>query len=328
MTDLHEEVSNAPDFTRAINAVLLELASILGEYRDSLVVSGGLAMHLLFGKGASSTFVGDKPEAGGEFFARVTKDVDFVINLVQLGRDFDDQLDTIGELLTQNLYQEEVPGQFWVKSVRLSGFETAIAIPVEFLAPTPFDTGGDSNLHARVAAQQEIRPAPLDGVALALLQPRQILLSGETPDGGKVMDTPIQVVDPAMLILIKAIAFADRLKKQERDPADDKHLDHAAKHAYDISQLLLRYPGGVTALVDRLVPPYLTAAGPEQPTIDRALESLRAYFTNREAQGIRLMIRTGEYRYEKNDIELAQQGTVARVQRLLRRLDETGESLY
>jgi hypothetical protein len=328
VSESRQESNHASDFTRAIHAVLLELASILDGYHKSLVVSGGLAMHLLFSEQADAPVVDDKREKDRAFFARVTKDVDFVLNLVQLAQDFDDQQDTIGELLKQNLYQEEVPRQFWVRSVCLSGFELSITIPVEFLAPTPFHTGKGDLLLTQVAEQQEIHPAALDGVSLALLQPRQVLLSGEMPNGTWVTDVPIQVVDPAMLILIKAIAFADRLKKQKHDPTDDKHLDHAAKHAYDISQLLLRYPSGVSGLVERLILPYITAAGPEQPTIDQALQSLRAHFTERAAPGIRLMIREGEHRYEKETAELAQQGTIARVQRLLHRLDERMQSVY
>lgn len=327
MTDPHNEATNASDFTRAINAVLLELADILSEYRSSLVVSGGLAMHLLFGERADALFANAKPEEG-EFFARVTKDVDFVLNLIQLDRDYDAEIESIGGLLTQNNYQLEVPHQFWVKRVKLPGFVTSIEIPVEFLAPTSWGTGADPSLLARITARHEIRSPALDGLALALLQPQEILLSGETPDGTRLTNIPLQVVDPAMLTLIKVIAFADRLKKQERDRADDKHLDHASKHAYDISQLLYRYPGGIPALVERLVPPYLTAAGPEQPTIARALELLRAHFTSRDGQGIRLMVREGEYRYEEGDKGIAQQGIVSRVQRLIARLDERAESIY
>lgn len=327
MTDTRNEFTSNSDFTRAINAVLLELSNILGEYRDSLVVSGGLAMHLLLDKREGAPSLDDRLEVGSNF-VRLTKDVDLVLNLIKLDQDFDDQLESIGELLAQNRYQQAVPGQFWVKGVFLPGFETRILIPVEFLAPLPSSTGGDHKLLDRVTTLQEIRPAALDGVALALLQPKQIYLSGETPDGRIKKDIPIQVVDPAMLILIKAIAFADRLKKQERDPKEDKHLDHAAKHAYDISKLLHRYPGGIHALVERLVPPYITAVGPEQPTIDDALESLRKHFADREAQGIRLMVREGEYRYEDGNKERDQQGTVGRVKRLLESLDKRQESIY
>jgi hypothetical protein len=328
MTDPRRQVDQASNLTRAIDAVLMDLAIILSDYSDSLVVSGGLAMHLLFGERASAPLAGDEIGGGDEYFARVTKDIDLVLNLVRLDSDFDDQAETIGELLMRHLYQQKVPAQFWVRGVNLSGFAAPVSVPVEFLAPTTFDTGGDPSLLGRVTERQEVRSAALDGVALALLQPRKILLSGEALDGQFMTDISIQVVDPAMLILIKAIAFADRLKKHEREPTADKHLDNAAKHAYDISQLLLRYPGGVPALVGRLVPPYITAAGPEQPTIDRAIQSLRANFSDREALGIRLMIREGEYRHEQGSKELAQQGTLARVQRLLRNLDEHLESIY
>ena len=238
---------------------------------------------------------------------------------------FDDQQNSIGELLTRALYQQEK--QFWIKTVRLSGFAAPFEIPVEFLAPTPLDTDSAVSLMQKVRELQDIYPAALDGIALALCSPRQILLSGETPGGNVLSDVPLQVVDPAMLILIKAIAFADRLQKHRRDP-QNHHEDHAAKHAYDISQLVLRYPGGVSALIERLIPPYLTQAGPEQPTIARALQSLRDHFLSVESQGIRLMVGEGKYKYEKSEKEFDQQGTIGRVQRLLNGLNEKAESIY
>ena len=80
MTDSYKEAGNASDFTRAINAVLLELADMLSEYQNSLVISGGLAMHLLFGTGANHSYIDNNLEEGSEvsgdkFFARVTKDL-------------------------------------------------------------------------------------------------------------------------------------------------------------------------------------------------------------------------------------------------------------
>lgn len=56
-----------------------------------------------------------------------------------------------------------------------------------------------------------------------------------------------------MLMLVKAIAFQDRLGKHERHP-EGEHLYHATKHAYDISECLRRYPGRMEALAERLAP--------------------------------------------------------------------------
>lgn len=319
------ERKNDSDLSRAMIAVLIELTDVLGEYRDSLVLSGGLAMRLLLG-GATPPSDEDRPDTE-EPFARETKDVDLVLNLVRLGHDFDDQIDTIGEALTRSDYQQETPRQFWVKVVSLPGFSAPVEVIVEFLVPTPHDAGLDHSLPAQIAEQQEIQPAVLDGIALALLQPQQIRLTGETLSGAVLTDITVPVVHPAMLILIKAIAFDDRLKKHNRHP-EHGHLDHAAKHAYDISKLLLRYPGGVSALVERLTPPYITSPGPEQATVDRALQSLRAHFADRGGAGVRLMALEGEYRSEEEEREIAQQGTVARVSRLLQRLDEQAESIF
>ena len=95
-----------------------------------------------------------------------------------------------------------------------------------------------------------------------------------------------------------------------------------AKTRKRVTPILYRYPGGFSALIERLIPPYITATGPEQPTIDDALESLREHFTEREAQGIRLMVREGEYlRYTEDQKRLGQQETISRVQRLLKGID-------
>ena len=318
-----------PDLTRAVNAVLLELVHVLDEYRDSLVVSGGLAMHLLF---ASDTVLPAGEERSvplHEPFARVTKDVDFVLKLVQLRDGYDDQSETIADLLGQAHYQQETRKQYWVKKVKLPGFVDYIEVIVEFLAPVALGSDTDIQLLRKVSAQQELRPAALDGTNLALLQPRIIHCSGQMPDGQHRTDIPIQVVAPAMLILIKAIAFADRLKKQAGNPTATQHLEHAAKHAYDISQLLLRYQGGTPALAERLLPPYITKPGPEQEMVSRALEILRNHFADRKSRGIQLMVQEGDYRLQDTDSQqIAQQGTVSRVTRLLKTLDDKAENLY
>ncbi len=120
-----------------------------------------------------------------------------------------------------------------------------------------------------------------------LLQPRTILLSGLTPGMLPLDDVPVQVVDLAMLILVKAIALQDRRRKHARDSAGDKHRLQAAKHAYDISECLRRYPGKMEALAERLGSLWLAQSGPEQPLIDDALECLRAHFASPTAEGPR-----------------------------------------
>lgn len=75
-----------PDLLRAIDAVVLELANILSDYRNAFVVSGGLALHLLFPPQGTRWLVGmaDAEEENPEPFGRLTSDVDLVLNVLLL----------------------------------------------------------------------------------------------------------------------------------------------------------------------------------------------------------------------------------------------------
>jgi len=139
-------------------------------------------------------------------------------------------------------------------------------------------------------------------------------------------NVPVQVVDLAMLILVKAIAFQDRLRKHKIDPEGEKHLLQAAKHAYDISECLRRFPGKMEALAERIEPLW-TQPGPEQPIIDDALECLRVHFASPTAEGPRRMVLEERYQLDNdNDKIVAQRQTSRRVEQLLRLLDKRLEA--
>ena len=325
------ESDTTPDLQRAIDAVILELAYILSAYRDSFVVSGGLALHLLFpprGVKYSADIV-DIAEAEPEPFQRRTGDVDLILNILALDETFDATMPAIGELLVENDYWLKPGKLYWVRTVNLPDFPAPVDVPVEFLAPGRFAYGAaDYAVFERTSAVQDITPAPLGGIDLVLLQPQTLTLSGLTPRRVYLDNVPVQVVDLAMLILVKAIAFQDRLSKHARHPGDGKHLGHAAKHSYDISECLRRYPGKMEALARRLTPLWLTQSGPEQPLIDEALECLRAHFATPDSEGIHRMILEERYQFDsENDKRIAQRQTARRVQQLLRLLDEQLEAL-
>jgi hypothetical protein len=320
------ESESTPDLQRAIEAVVLELAHILSDYRDAFVVSGGFALHLLFPPQGTrrSMNTANAAEDEPEPFERLTKDVDLILNVLMLEDRFDDNVPAIGELLIQNNYQQEHLKRYWIRSVNLPRFVAPVTVPVEFLAPGRFaDLAAGSAILEHMSALQEVVPAPLGGIDLVLLQPQTVMLSGLTPNNVPLDNVPVQVVDLAMLILVKAIAFQDRLSKHDRDPEGEKHLFHAAKHAYDISECLRRYPGRMEALADRLAPLWLTQFGPEQPLIDDALECLRTHFSSPTAEGPRRMVLETRYQFDNdNDKRVAQQQTARRVQQLLRLLDD------
>lgn len=315
-----------PDLLRAMDAVVLELADILIDYRAAFVVSGGLALHLLFPRQDSprSVNIPDAIEESPEPFDRLTKDVDLVFNVLMLNEILDDIEPTISDLLMQYNYQQPARKRYWERVVNLPGFASPVTVPVEFLAPGRFaQSDVESSVIERVSAHQDIDLAPLGGIDLVLLQPQTVTLSGLTPGLLQLENVPVQVVDVAMLILVKAIAFQDRLRKHEHDPAGERHLLHAAKHAFDISECLRCYLGKMEALAERLAPLWLTQSAPEQPLIDDALECLRTHFASPTAEGIRRMVLEERYKFDSdNDKMVVQLQTSRRVQRLLALLDE------
>jgi hypothetical protein len=323
---------STPDLQRAIEAVVLELAHILSDYRDAFVISGGLALHLLYPPQKIRRLAGlsDATEEEQEPFERLTKDVDLILNVLMLEDRFDENVPAIGELLLQNYYQEKHRKRYWIRSVNLPGFAAPVIVPIEFLAPGRFaDHATGTAILEHMAALQEVVPVPLDGIDLVLLQPQTVMLSGLTPTNLVLENVPVQVVDLAMLILVKAIAFQDRLRKHAWDPEGEKHLFHAAKHAYDISECLRRYPGKMEALADRLTPLWLTHSGPEQLLIDDALECLRTHFTNPADEGLRRMVLEARYQFDnENDRLVVQLQTARRVQQLLRLLDDRLNAMF
>ncbi|MCX6378790.1 MAG: hypothetical protein NT023_04830 [Armatimonadetes bacterium] len=156
-----------------------------------------------------------------------------------------------------------------------------------------------------------------------MLQPQMVTLSGLTPKRERLDNIPVQVVDLAMLILVKAIAFQDRLNKHEGNPEGERHLLQAAKHAYDISECLRRYLGGMEVLAERISPLWLMQGGTEQAQIDDALECLRVHFTSPTAKGPSLMVREERYQLDgENERMVARRQVSRRVERLLRLLEE------
>ena len=192
-------------------AVLLELAHLLGEYRQDVVLVGGWVPELLFPE-AEITHVG-------------SLDVDLALN----HRSLDDAgYRTIHELLVGREYYQKPDGQpfqYFRRVQTADGQE--IIVPVDFLAG---EYGGRGRKHRsqRVSGMQ---PRKARGCDLAFSEPTQIHLEGRLPAGP--MDSAIlNVVDVTAFIIMKAMAVEGRLN--EKDP-------------WDIYFCLCSYPGGTAA---------------------------------------------------------------------------------
>ena len=151
---------------QAARAVLLELAHLLGEYRQDVVLVGGWAPELLF------------PEA--ELAHVGSLDVDLALNHRRLD---DAGYRTIHELLVGRGYFQRPDGQPFQYFRRVQTADGQdIAVPVDFLAG---EYGGQGRKHRsqRVSGMQ---PRKARGCDLAFTEPTQIHIEGRLPAGPRL----------------------------------------------------------------------------------------------------------------------------------------------
>lgn len=207
-----------PIEVQAARAVLLELAHLLGQYRQDIVLVGGWVPELLF------------PEA--ELAHVGSLDVDLALNHLNLD---DAGYRTIHQLLIDRGYYREADDQpfQYFRRVQTSVGQQVI-VQVDFLAG---EYGGRGRKHRsqRVFGMQ---PRKARGCDLAFSEPTAIRLEGRLPTG-PFDSAVINVVDITAFIIMKAMAVESRLN--EKDP-------------WDIYFSLRSYPGGAAALAERFRP--------------------------------------------------------------------------
>jgi len=195
----------------AASRVLLELARLLYDYREGIVIVGGTVPSLILNP--------EKTEHIGSI------DVDIALDqcvIQEIG------YRSIMQLLSKRGYvQGEQPFIFY-RTLQID--EREITVEVDFLAG---EYGGTSKKH-RTQVVQDMRPRKARACDLAFLHPIQISIEGTLPEGGKDK-TSIQVASIVPFLMMKAQALSNRLKE---------------KDAYDIYYCVSNFPGGLDALVE------------------------------------------------------------------------------
>jgi len=195
----------------AANRVLLEVARLLYEYRDGIVIVGGSVPGLLFKQ--------ILPEHIG------TIDVDIALdqNTIQ-----DVGYRSIMQLLSKRGYiQGDQPFIFY-RTLQIDDQE--ITVEVDFLAG---EYGGTSKEH-RTQVIQDMHPRKARACDLAFQNSIQITIEGFLPEGGKDRAS-IRVASIVPFLTMKAQALNSRLKE---------------KDAYDIYYCISNFPGGLDTLVE------------------------------------------------------------------------------
>jgi hypothetical protein len=205
---------------KACKAVLLELAHLLGEIRDEVVIIGGWTPALLLPQS-------DDPHVG-------SLDIDVALNFSKIP---DHAYQTILKAFLNRGYRQdkEQPFRFFRK-VKVEGAEP-INVEVDLMAGEYGGTGKGR----RMQKVQDVRSRKARGCDLAFDASIIVTIEGELPDGGKDKAS-FKVAGIVPFLVMKGMAMYERLKE---------------KDAYDIYYCVDHYPGGVKELAAEFRPPII-----------------------------------------------------------------------
>lgn len=211
MVTLHDYPDDA---VAAARAVLLEVLTVLGAYRDAMVLVGGWVPPLTF------------PDAGHVG----SLDIDLALDEEHIS---ESQYDSILECLRNTGYRAgSKPNQF-ERDVVVSGGQT-ITVRLDLLSAEYGGTGSNRR-HQQI---QDIKARKARGADLAFQHSKTLTVSGTLPEGGTNSLT-VRVAEIVPFLVMKGMALYDRLKQ---------------KDAYDIHFCLQQYPGGTLELVKAFQP--------------------------------------------------------------------------
>jgi hypothetical protein len=197
----------------AAKSVLVELAHLLGEYRDDIVLIGGWVPEFLI-QGASEPHVG-------------SMDIDLALNHLTLG---EAGYSSIGKLLLDRGYiQGEQPFIFF-REFMIDGRQ--YRVQVDLLAGEYEGTGKGH----RTQRIQDIKARKARGCDLAFRMFENVKVEGRLPDGA-LDSVEIKVASIVPFLVMKGMALHDRLKE---------------KDAWDVYYCLRNYPEGLDGIKEEI----------------------------------------------------------------------------
>ncbi|MHC9540736.1 MAG: nucleotidyl transferase AbiEii/AbiGii toxin family protein [Vulcanimicrobiota bacterium] len=205
---------NTTDAIAAARSVLLEVSHVLGEYRDNIVVIGGWVPRLI----VSNDHLG-------------SLDVDLALDHRNISDECYCSMQEL--LLARGYFQKEGDQPFrFYRSVTID--EKEIIVELDLLAGE-YEGTGQSRRHQNV---QNIKLRKARGSDLAFELYEEVIISGILPGGGED-STTIHVASIVSFLVMKGMALHDRLKE---------------KDAWDIYFCIRHFPGGMDALVHKMLP--------------------------------------------------------------------------
>jgi hypothetical protein len=197
-------------------SVLVEFMTLLGEFKDSIVLVGGWVPYFLIEE--------RKQEHTGSL------DIDAALDFKNISSE---TYSTILELLKERGYFETEQPYVFNRTVETeSGAQ--VTVKINLLAG---EYGGTSKSH-RTQKVQDVKARKARGCDLAFDQNFSVTLFSRMPDGAK-NEVTIRIAEIVPFLVMKGMALWDRYKE---------------KDAYDIYFAILYYPGGVQKLVSVFQP--------------------------------------------------------------------------
>ena len=215
---------------KASQTILLEIMTVLGAYRDSLVLVGGWAPY----------FIVETFKADDDNFIHVgSLDIDIAVNPKKVSEDeYASILKLIGERGYKNSSDREgriIPFVF-EKSISIPGYEEPQLIEIDFLGP---EYGGRGRQHRHQIVQSDFFVRKARGVDIVFEHFFTYGLKGNLPEGA-CNEIEIKVADPVSVLTMKGIVI---------------DLRYSEKDAYDIYSVIAHYKGGFQAVAE-MVKPY------------------------------------------------------------------------
>ncbi|MHB0878068.1 MAG: nucleotidyl transferase AbiEii/AbiGii toxin family protein [Anaerolineae bacterium] len=177
------------DAVQAARSVLIELAHLLGQYREETVLIGGWVPELLMpGQGHVGSM-----------------DVDLLLDHRALA---EPRYDTLHDLLAGHGYAEASQPFIFQRLVRHAGRD--VIVEVDLLA----DQYGGTGRQHRTQPALGIRAHKIRGGSLALAAADEVLVAGTLPDGSQDA-VRVRVASIAPFLVLKALAMRERLKPKD-----------------------------------------------------------------------------------------------------------------
>jgi hypothetical protein len=204
--------------TQACLSVLVEVMTVLGEFRENIVVVGGNVPPLLI-ESAEAKHPG-------------TMDVDLAIDNRHIS---DDTYQTIVETLkTRGYYQKEGEQPYIFYRDVDSETRKKITVKIDLLAG---EYGGSGRRH-RHQKIQDAQARKARGCDLVFSNPVRVKVRGRLPNGA-INEVIVKVPSIGPFLVTKGMALWSRIKE---------------KDAFDIYYCCRNYPGGMAALVRDIKP--------------------------------------------------------------------------